>query len=242
VILDSVYVGGAPADRGAWPFTLAPVRQLAERGLSFPTPVTFLVGENGSGKSTVVEALAEAYGIDVRGGHGARRYGSPLARSPLGERLKLRMGPAGRGLKGRRSTGFFLRAETAFGVFTYMSDMKVSGYGDRHLGEASHGEGFLQVVEGRFTEPGLYLMDEPESALSFTSCLTLMALLKDLVDAGGQVICATHSPVLSAFPGATIYQLDAAGIGPVSWRELDLVDHWRRYLSDPGAYLRHTLG
>jgi predicted ATPase len=238
VIVDEAYVVGGD---DAWPFTLAPVRQLVGAGLSFPTAVTFLVGENGSGKSTLVEALAEAYGIDVRGGHGGRRYASSLEKGPLGARLKLRMGTHGRRMKGQRAKGFFLRAETAFGVFTFMSDYQVPGYGDRHLGTVSHGEGFMQVVEGRFTEPGLYLMDEPEAALSFTSCLRLMATFKELVRVGGQVICATHSPVLSAFPGATIYQLNDAGIHAVAWPELELVDHWRRYLARPDAYLRHTL-
>jgi predicted ATPase len=241
VILDEAYVRDDPDAGSAWPFTLAPVRQLVGTGLTFPTAVTFLVGENGSGKSTLIEALAEAYGIDVRGGHGGRRYASALDKGPLGARLHLRMGDEGRRMKGRRAKGFFLRAETAFGMLNFMSDHLVPGYGDRHLATVSHGEGFMQVVEGRFTEAGLYLMDEPESALSFSSCLRLMATIKELVRVGGQVICATHSPVLSAYPGATIYQLNEAGIGTVAWPELELVDHWRRYLAHPEAYLRHAL-
>ena len=105
-----------------------------------------------------------------------------------------------------------------------MSDHSVAGYGDRHLDTVSHGEGFMQVVEGRFTEPGLYLMDEPEAALSSTSCLRLMVAMKGLAEAGAQVICATHSPVLAAFPDATIYQLNDDG-----------------YLADPTCYLRYAL-
>jgi predicted ATPase len=225
----------------AWPFTLPPIRQLAERGIRFATPVTFLVGENGTGKSTLVEAIAEAYGIDVRGGHGARRYASHLARSPLGASLRLDMGPGGHGMRGSRNAkGFFLRAETAMGVFEYMSGHP--GYGDRDLREVSHGEGFLQVVDGRFNQPGLYLMDEPESALSFTSCLRLLATMDALTEIGGQIICATHSPLLAALPGATIWELGEFGIRISSWEDLQLVDHWRRFMARPDAYLRHIAG
>jgi predicted ATPase len=224
-----------------WPFTLPPIRQVAERGIRFSTPVTFLVGENGTGKSTLVEALAEAYGIDVRGGHGARRYASPLAKSPLGAGLRLDMAPGGRGMRGSRNArGFFLRAETAMGVLEFMSGQP--GYGDRDLRTVSHGEGFLQVFEGRFNQPGLYLMDEPESALSFTSCLRLLATMDALAEVGGQIICATHSPLLAALPGATIWELGEFGIRVSDWEDLQLVDHWRRFMANPDAYLRHIAG
>ncbi len=225
-----------PPDPARWPFDLPPVRQVVERGLVFTTPVTFLVGENGTGKSTLVEALAEAYGIDVRGGHGARRYASPLEKSALGANLRLTMAPGGRGMRGSsKAKGYFLRAESAMQVFEHMTGLP--GYGDRDLREVSHGEGFLQVVEGRFTGPGLYLLDEPESALSFGSCLRLLATLDALADAGGQIVCATHSPLLAALPGATIWELGEFGIRTSRWDELQLVDHWRRFLARPDAYL-----
>jgi predicted ATPase len=238
-VLDTEEVAGLS---GEWPFTLPPVRQLVAEGITFRAPVTFLVGENGSGKSTLVEALAEAYGVDVRGGHAGRRYSSPLEKGALGERLKLRSAPGGRRMKGRRAKGFFLRAETAFEVFNFMSTVGVPGYGEKHLAEVSHGESFLQVFEGRFTEAGLYLMDEPEAALSFSSCLRLMSIMDDLARGGGQIICATHSPVIAGLPGAQILELDERGIRPVPWRQLQIVDHWRRYLENPEAYLRHVLG
>jgi predicted ATPase len=224
-----------------WPFTVPAIRQVAERGIRFGTPVTFLVGENGTGKSTLVEALAEAYGIDVRGGHGARRYASHLDKSPLGASLRLEMGPGGRGMRGARNArGFFLRAETAMGVLEAMSGLP--GYGDRDPRTVSHGESFLQVFDGRFTERGLYLMDEPESALSFTSCLRLLATMDALAEIGGQIICATHSPLLAALPGATIWELGEFGIRACSWSDLQLVDHWRRFMERPDAYLRHLTG
>jgi len=92
-----------------------------------------------------------------------------------------------------------------------------------------------------FTQPGLFLMDEPEAALSFSSCLRLVGLMHQLGEIGAQVICATHSPLLAATPGARIIQLDQSGMQTVTWEDLELVDHWRRYMSDPSAYLRHVI-
>jgi predicted ATPase len=140
----------------------------------------------------------------------------------------------------RRAKGFFLRAETALQVFEHMTGLP--GYGDRDLGSVSHGEGFLQVIEGRFNQPGLYLMDEPESALSFSSCLRLLATMDALVEIGGQIICATHSPLLAALPGATIWELGEFGIRTSRWENLELVDHWRRFMTHPDAYLRYLAG
>jgi predicted ATPase len=235
VIIERVALRGPlPAD--TWPFTLAPVRQLTAPGLELDTDLTFLVGENGSGKSTLIEAIAEAYGMDVRGGHGARKYAPPGAKGPLGEALELRLGREARGRQ-----GFFLRAETAHGVFEFMSEHGVPGYGEKHLGEVSHGEGYLQVLEGRFVKRGLYLLDEPEAPLSFESSLVLVRVLHDAVRNGSQVICATHSPLLTAIPGARIVELTDAGMADRAWEDLEIVTHWRRYLSDPRAYLRHVL-
>ena len=116
--------------------------------MRFTTPVTFLVGENGSGKSTLVEAIAEAYGLDVRGGHAGRKYASTVAKGPLGKHLKLDSTALGSIIvrRLRKTKGFFLRAETAYSVFEFMSDYGVEGYGEKHLSEVSHGEGFLQVL------------------------------------------------------------------------------------------------
>lgn len=105
----------------------------------------------------------------------------------------------------------------------------------------SHGESFLQVLEEHFDAPGFYLLDEPESALSFSACLALVAVLDSLARTGSQVLCATHSPILTALPGATILQFGPDGISQVEWAELELVDHWRRYLAEPQRYLRHII-
>lgn len=225
----------APTDQ--WPFTLKPVQQMRESGLDLSNPVTFLVGENGAGKSTIIEGLAEAYGIDIRGGHGRRKYNNSPEPGPLGSAINLRLRQ-----DIKRGQGFFLRAESAQGVFEFMSNYAVPGfYGDKHLGEVSHGEGYLQVLEARFGAKGLYLLDEPEAPLSFQSCLVLLRELDEAAKRGSQIICATHSPILTALPGAKILEIDSKGIHETTWEDLEIVSHWRRYLADPKAYLRHLI-
>jgi predicted ATPase len=240
--------GQDPADTTRWPYTVPCVAQIAEAGLEFTEPVTFLVGENGSGKSTVVEAIAEAYGISPRGGRGHRQRKIPVAeRSELGQRLELDLTPQGTKYAASRklkSRSYFLRAETAFDFIEFISSFEyiLPGYWQEDLRARSHGEGFMTVLETIFAEPGLYLMDEPEAALSFSSCLRLVAMLDKLGTTGAQVICATHSPVLTATPGSGIIELSDRGAQRVTWEDLQLVDHWRRYLASPDAYLRHVTG
>jgi predicted ATPase len=235
VIIEEINIGEWDPD--VWPYTVPAIRSMAETGLSFPTPITFLVGENGSGKSTIVEAIAEAFRIDVRGGHGGRQWASPLARGLLSAQLQFRPPIAHK----KRINSFFLRSETAKGVLESMSDFGVRGYGDRHNAQVSHGESFLQVLEGRFTAQGLYLLDEPEAPFSFRSCVALMSVLDELARGGSQVICATHSPLLTALPGAQILELSDRGIAPRGWRELELTGNWLRFLEEPDAYLRYLL-
>lgn len=228
------------AERDGWPFTVPAVAQLATAGLTFEQPVTFLVGENGSGKSTLVEALAEAFGLDARGGRAGRKYGNARPKTPLGEGLRLETTAAGsRMLAGPRSRkkGYFLRAETAFGFMETVNGMR--GYWDEDTSAMSHGEGFLTVFDAMFREPGFYVLDEPEAALSFASCLQLVALMHELGRTGAQVVCATHSPILAATPGADIIEVGEHGYRRTTWEQLELVDHWRRYLSNPASYLRH---
>jgi predicted ATPase len=225
---------GAAPDPRAWPYALPPVAQLLREGLDLPAGVTFLVGENGSGKSTVVEAVAAAAGLNPEGGSRNARHSTRTSESPLHEVLQLVRGPGGPGWS------YFLRAETMHGLYTYLEDLG-GGRGPR-LHELSHGESFLEVLRQHFDQPGFYVLDEPEAALSFTSCLALVGVLDELARSGGQVLCATHSPLLTALPGATVLQLGDRGIERVEWQDLDLVDHWRRYLGDPQAYLRHVVG
>ncbi|WP_018683950.1 AAA family ATPase [Actinokineospora enzanensis] len=225
----------------SWPLTVPCVAQLAETGIEFERPITFLVGENGSGKSTLVEGFAEAWGLDARGGRAGRKYVNDRPKTPLGELLRWDTTSTGaRHKSGTRTKrrGYFLRAETAFGFMEAVSGMR--GYWEEDTNAMSHGEGFLTVLSAMFQEPGFYLMDEPEAALSFNSCLRLVNLLYDLGESGAQVICATHSPVLAATPGADIIEVTDDGFQRTKWEDLALVDHWRRYMNTPEAYLRYV--
>ncbi len=230
-----------PTEFREWPFTVPCVAELAEHGMMFDRPVTFLVGENGSGKSTLVEAFAEAYGLDARGGRAGRKYGNDRPKTTLGEVVRLESTADGARIRRaprQKQKGYFLRAETAFGFMEAVSG--VPGYWDDDTSQMSHGEGFLTVFSAMFREPGLYLMDEPEAALSFTSCLQLVALIQKLGQSGAQVVCAMHSPLLASTPGADIIEIGDAGLCRTTWDKLELVDHWRRYLHDPNFYLRHV--
>lgn len=188
-----------------WPFDIPAVAEVVRDGLSLSPGVTFLVGENGSGKSTIVEAVAEAYGLSPEGGSTGSRHSTRPSESPLSHALVVR-----RGIAASR-WGFFLRAETMHGWYSYLEDNP--GGRDPGFHDMSHGEGFLAVLETRFDSPGFYCLDEPEAALSFSSTLALIAVLQRLVAAGGQVLCATHSPVLAAMPGARIVELGEWGCG-----------------------------
>jgi predicted ATPase len=103
----------------------------------------------------------------------------------------------------------------------------------------SHGEGFLTIFQAMFRDRGFYVMDEPEAALSFTSCLQLVSLMHQLGQSGAQVVCATHSPILASTPGADIIEIGQHGVRHTTWDDLELIDHWKRYMDNPTAYLRH---
>lgn len=136
--------------------------------------------------------------------------------------------------------GFFLRAETMHGYFTRQESF--SSDRDPLFHQMSHGESFLEILRTRFDSPGLYCLDEPESALSFSAQIALAGTLHDLATAGAQVLCATHSPLLAALPGARILEIGPWGIREAAWEELELVAHWRRYhLEEPMRYLRHVI-
>lgn len=231
-ITRSRYASGDPS---SWPYTLAPVAQVLREGWDLAPGVTFLVGENGSGKSTLVEAIAAAYGMNPEGGSRHTRYATRPSESPLSQDLWLERSPS----SGRWA--YFLRAETMHGLFTYLEENPNPEGRDPAFHEMSHGESFLAVLDSRLDTPGFYCLDEPESALSFSACLGLVGMLHQLAAAGAQVLCATHSPILASLPGATVLQLDERGLTPTAWEDLDLTAHWRRYLHDPQAYLRHLL-
>jgi len=220
-----------PAD--TWPSTIPAVEHLLRCGLELAAGVTFLVGENGSGKSTMVEAVATAFGLSPEGGSTFGRHTTRTSESPLHEAIRLQRGI------GSSRWGFFLRAETMHGWYTYLEEH--GSERDPVFHEMSHGESFLSVLEHRFDSPGFYCLDEPEAALSFSSTLALMGVLASLATEGSQVLCATHSPVLAALPGATIIEIGPWGMREATWEDLELVGHWRRFLDAPDRYLRHLL-
>jgi predicted ATPase len=218
-----------------YPASIPAVGQLVSDGLDLGPGVTFLVGENGSGKSTLVEAIATAFGLSPEGGSTHSMHSTRATESSLGETLQLVRGA------GSSKWGFFLRSETMHGWYSYIEDnpRPDPDRPDVRFHELSHGESFLAVLESRFSGKGFYCLDEPEAALSFSSTLGLVAALQRVVARQGQVLCATHSPVLAAMPGARILEAGPWGLRETAWQDLELVDHWRRYLAEPWAYLRH---
>jgi predicted ATPase len=212
-------------DFSRYPFALPAVVHL--ECLPFPRPVTFLIGENGSGKSTLLEAIAAALGFNAEGGSRNFRFGTRESHSDLHAYLR----PVRSVIRPR--DGFFLRAESYYNVATEIENLdRVPGaappiapaYGPRALHEQSHGESFLALLQHRFRGHGLYLLDEPEVALSPMRQMALLSRLHDLVEARSQFIVATHSPILLAYPGATIYELGARGPQSVRYEE---TEHFR---------------
>jgi predicted ATPase len=223
----------APTPGAGWPTDIPAVAQVLREGIDLDPGVTFLVGENGSGKSTLVEGIAIAYGLSPEGGSRHARHTTRATESPLSDWLRLQRGV------GASRWGFFLRAETMHSFYTYLEENP--GGADAAFHEMSHGESFLAILESRFDEPGFYCLDEPEAALSFNSTLALIAVLRRIADEGGQVLCATHSPVLAALPGAKILEVGEWGVRPAKWNDLEIVNHWRSFLEHPTRYLRHLL-
>jgi predicted ATPase len=230
-----------PPDLGSWPFTIPAVAQLvAEGGLDIPAGVTFLVGENGTGKSTLVEAFAAVYPRHGFATPYVDKLGpAPSAEdSPLGWFLRARTHPRA------SPAGFFLRAEAMHGYLAGIDGdpSQRPAWGEEPMQGRSHGESFLEVLRHRSGEVGVYFMDEPEAAFSFTSCLALVALLDAMRREGSQIVVSTHSPLLVSLPGATVLELGEWGIRRVArYDDLELVQSWREYLEAPDRYLRHLL-
>lgn len=227
-----------------YPFDLPVVRWLARAGrLPLDAGATLVVGENGSGKSTLVEAIAVAAGFNPEGGSANFRFATRASESALGQHLVLGRGSA------RPRTGFFLRAESYYNVATEVERLdRIGGtpllpaYGGVSPHHRSHGESFLDLALHRFGPSGLYLLDEPEAALSVSGCMALLARLADLVRRNCQVLLATHSPVLLALPGATILQIDDDGtVGRVPYDEALPVRLTREFLADPDRLLEILL-
>lgn len=218
-----------------WPFDIPAVAQLLRDGWEVPAGITVLIGENGSGKSTVIEAIAARYPRLGNDQVGPAVVGDE---SPLAAWISL-VTPQ---LAAR--SGFFLRAEAMHGYLSARDQAAGEterAWDGRPLLARSHGEGFLAVLRERFNDVGMYFLDEPESALSFSSCLALVSLLDTIRAEGSQAIVATHSPLIAALPGATLIELGEWGWRETSWEDVDMVRNWRAFLDDPGRYLRHLM-
>lgn len=227
----------APLDRSVWPATIPAVRGLLDDGLRLGA-ATVLVGENGSGKSTLVEAIAMAFGLAPEGGSTGALRETRRSESPLPEHLVVERGP------GASRSGYFLRAETMHGLYTYLEQnprRPSARRPDLRFHELSHGESFLALVGDRFRDEGLWVLDEPESALSFSGCLALLAHLGELLRRPrNQVLLSTHSPLLAALPGADVYEVGEWGLRPCAWADTDLVRTWGAFFDDPARFLRRV--
>lgn len=216
-----------------YPFSLPVVSGFKE--LEFHPAVTFFVGENGSGKSTLLEAIAIASGFNAEGGSKNFNFATRVSHSCLHEYLTM-----SRGVK-KPSDGYFLRAESFFNVATHVENLGVTGYGDRLLHEQSHGESFWSLLMNRFRGKGLYILDEPEAALSPQRQLAMLVRMHDLIREGSQFIIATHSPIIMAYPDAVILQLSESGLEPVAYEDTDHYRVTKRFLNDPARTLSQLL-
>jgi len=220
------------ANRADYPFALPVLAGFRE--LEFHPKVTFLVGENGAGKSTLIEALAIAWGFNAEGGTKNFNFSTAAAHSPLHKYLKLVKSPR------RVKDGFFLRAESYFNVASTIDRLDAEPgpgapitphYGGKSLHSQSHGESFFALFDNRFGGNGLYILDEPEAALSPARQLSLLARMHDLIAKNSQFIIATHSPIIMAYPEAWIYQIGRSGIERIAYEDTEHFQLTRHFLN-----------
>lgn len=221
-----------------YPFSLPAFRFLET--LPLHPKVTFIIGENGTGKSTLLEAIATAWGFNPEGGTKNFKFATRASHSPLHEYLRL--------VKSYRrpKDGFFLRAESFFNVATNIEQLDEGGggppiidsYGGRSLHAQSHGESFLALVMNRFGGRGLYILDEPEAALSPTRQMALLSRIHDLVQQDSQFVIATHSPIVMAYPDAQILTLSERGIIHTTYTDTDHYQVSKTFLMNPEKMIR----
>ena len=220
------------------------IKHLKEcQSIDFNSKISFFVGENGTGKSTLLEAIAVAYGFNAEGGTKNFRFSTENTHSGLFKHLSL--------VKSTLATvGFFLRAESLYNVASYIDKIDkepsfsppvIESYGGVSLHNQSHGESFLSIVQNRFSGNGLYILDEPEAALSPMRLLTLMAEIDGLVKKNSQFIIATHSPILMAMPESEIFEFSEKGVKKVPYKETEHYTITKAFLENPERMLKYLL-
>jgi predicted ATPase len=217
-----------------YPFSIPAISTL--ESIALHADVTFFVGENGSGKSTMVEAIALALGFSPEGGTKNVRLETSETTSTLHQYLKLVKGFA------PPKDNYFLRAESFFNVATFMDSTGVSAaFDNRPIHARSHGEAFLAVLTQKLRGNGLYILDEPEAALSPSRQLAALSTIHRLVKDGSQFIIATHSPILLAYPSAKIIKLDDDGMNEISYEETEHYQVTKDFLNNRERMLHHLL-
>lgn len=229
-------IGLSSVPHNEYPFDIPAVRHLKDCGsISLEKPVTFLVGENGTGKSTLIEAIAVAMGFNAEGGSRDFYFDTRKTHSELYEYLKISKSI-------RPQDGFFLRAESFYNTASYLEENStLIRYGGVSFHAQSHGESFLALVMNRFEGKGLYILDEPEAALSPQRLMSLLVAIDELVKADSQFIIATHSPILMAYPNAEILQFTEDGIGKVSYKETEHYKITKQFIDSPERMIRYLL-
>ena len=215
-----------------YPFSLPIVRSL--QALSFHPKVTYIIGENGTGKSTLLEAIATAWGFNPEGGTKNFHFSTNASHSDLHKYLTL--------VKGLQKPidGFFLRAESFYNVASYIDEIDaIRSYGGTSLHEQSHGESFFSVFMNRFSGNGLYILDEPEAALSPMRQLSMLIRMHELIDEGAQFIIATHSPILMGYPDATMYSLHQEKIQEITLEETEHYQTMKLFFEDRERLFHH---
>jgi len=219
-----------------YPFSLPAIRDLDR--IEFHPKATFIIGENGAGKSTLIEAVAIACGFNPEGGSRNFRFSTRESHSVLHKHIRI-----ARSFR-RPRTGYFLRAESFFNVGTEIERLDPSllddAYGGRSLHEQSHGEAFMALLMHRFSRDGLYILDEPEAALSPTRQLAMLKRIHDLIAEGSQIVIATHSPILMAYPDATILAIER-GLARVDFTETEHYRVMRSFLNNHEKVIRDLL-
>ena len=210
-------------DDDIYPFNLPVVRTTDT--VAFHPNVTFLVGENGSGKSTLVEALAVAWGFNAEGGSRDHHYATRASHSALHQFIRPVRSPQ------KATDGYFLRAESFFTTASYLESTETTRAGQTGLHQQSHGESFFNLFDNRLQGNGLYIMDEPEAALSPSRQLSFLARLHELVNLGSQFIIATHSPIILGYPNAWIYQTSRHGLERIEYEDTDHYQVTRNFLT-----------